>query len=42
MTTIASGANLHFEVRHVSTGNPGRGLVGRFDPLLFFPEIPSA
>lgn len=42
MTTIASGAHLHFEVRHVSTGSPGRGLVGRFDPLPFFPEIPSA
>ncbi|OXL28312.1 M23 family metallopeptidase [Psychrobacter sp. DAB_AL32B] len=42
MTTIASGAHLHFEVRHVSTGSPGKGLVGRFDPLPFFPEIPSA
>lgn len=42
MTTIASGAHLHFEVRHVSTGSSGRGLVGRFDPLPFFPEIPSA
>jgi len=42
MTTIASGAHLHFEVRHIYTGSPGRGLVGRFDPLPFLPEIPSA
>jgi|GEM_PF-959099 len=42
MTTIAKGAHLHFEVRHVSTGSPGRGLVGRFDPLPFFPKIPPA
>ena len=42
MTTIASGAHLHFEVRHVSTGSPGRGLVGRFDPLPFFPKLPPA
>ena len=40
MTTIAKGAHLHFEVRHVSTGSPGKGLVGRFDPLPFFPKIP--
>ncbi|WP_367110623.1 M23 family metallopeptidase [uncultured Psychrobacter sp.] len=42
MTTIAKGAHLHFEARHVSTGSPGRGLVGRFDPLPFFPKIPPA
>lgn len=40
MTTIAKGGHLHFEVRHVSSGSPGRGLVGRFDPLPFFPRIP--
>ena len=42
MTTIASGAHLHFEVRNVSTGSPGKGLVGRFDPLPFFPKVPPA
>lgn len=41
MNTIAKGGHLHFEARHVSTGSPGKGLVGRFDPLPFFPLIPQ-
>ncbi|OUY05491.1 LysM peptidoglycan-binding domain-containing M23 family metallopeptidase [Acinetobacter populi] len=41
MSTIEKGGHLHFEARHVSTESPGKGLIGRFDPLPFFPSIPQ-